>query len=88
VKWKRDHNRAGIQHLKGDKWTGPIQSGRWLYHRGIIEPDGDEVDALIVGPKATTSWHEANEKVEVPAAARRNDPRTAGEKEVIHGDPQ
>lgn len=86
MRWARDHNRAGVQHKKGDKWSGPIQSGRWLYHRGHLEPDGDPIDALITGPKAPpAAWHGASEQL---AAETRNAPQPAGATEEENGYPQ
>jgi len=58
MRYARDHTRNGVKHAKGDKYTGPTHSGRFLYHRGILEPDGDPQDADITRPaRAAQAWN-------------------------------
>lgn len=47
MRFTRHHTRNGIHYKPGDPYAGPVHSGRFLYHRGIIEPDGGPDDAAI-----------------------------------------
>lgn len=51
MKFKRRHNRNGRQFEVGDQWTGDIDGGRFLYHRGILEPDGHPMDGFVTSAK-------------------------------------
>lgn len=84
MKFKKRHNRNGRQYEIGDKWTGDVDSGRFLYHRGILEPDGDPRDHLVTSaqPVRGVAWSDTDtftaDKVTAPADS-------AGEKENDHG---
>jgi hypothetical protein len=55
MKYRKKHTRNGVTHEAGDPYDGPIHSGRFLYHRGVLEPDGSPDDALITSPKQIRS---------------------------------
>lgn len=81
MKFTRRHNRNGHQYEIGDKWTGDIDGARFLYHRGILEPDNDPRDHLVtsVKPVRGAAWSDAN-------ADLSTTPAEAGGTETEHGD--
>lgn len=88
MKFTRDHTRNRTLHRKGSQWTGGVDGGRFLYHRGILEPDGSPGDELITGPKPPrAAWHGTTEDTPVetkekrPARRKRDTPPSAGEQE-------
>ena len=59
MKFTKDHKRGKTQYRKGDHFDGLVNTARFLYHRGILEPDGDRLDALVTGPKVTKQMWDA-----------------------------
>jgi hypothetical protein len=60
MKYARAHRRAGIMHQPGDPFTGTVQSARFLYQRGVLEPNGDPLDHEVTknpGPRAEQRWN-------------------------------
>lgn len=49
MRYARDHTINNRKRAKGDAFTGDTNTGRFLYHRGVLEPDGSENDAAITG---------------------------------------
>ena len=47
MRYAKRHMRDGVTHNIGDPYTGPVHTGRFLYHRGVIEPDGSAEDEPI-----------------------------------------
>lgn len=59
MRFKRNHTRNGTRYARGDPFTGPVNTGRFLYQRGILEPDGGPDDHVITrnpGPRARQQW--------------------------------
>ena len=55
MKFKKRHNAA----QPGDPYKGDVHTGRFLYQRGVLEPDGGPDDAAITrnpGPRARQQW--------------------------------
>lgn len=81
MKYARRHNRNGTQHEVGDPYRGDIDGGRFLYHRGILEPDGSPMDEFITSAKPIkgAAWSDADtfQSTEPPA--------DAGDKENTNG---
>ena len=80
MRFKKRHNRNGRQFEIGDKWTGDVDGGRFLYHRGILEPDGDPRDHLVTSAKPVrgAAWSDTTTFAE-------DAPATAGEQENSNG---
>jgi len=53
MRFARDHKRGKTAYRKGDPFVGTVKVARFLFHRGILEPDGNPMDALVTGPKVT-----------------------------------
>lgn len=51
MKFKKRHNRNGRQHEVGDRYVGDVDGARFLYHRGVIEPDGHPMDEFVTSAK-------------------------------------
>jgi hypothetical protein len=59
MRFKKTHTRNGVRHERGDPYSGPVNSGRFLYQRGVLEPDGGPDDDAITrnaGPRARQQW--------------------------------
>lgn len=61
MKFKRAHNHNGHQYAAGDKYTGPVHTGRFLFQRGALEPDGSPEDAPITSKRPLSSWSTGEE---------------------------
>lgn len=48
MKYKRPHRHNGVSHQPGDPFTGTVNTGRFLYHRGVLEPDGGPDDEATI----------------------------------------
>lgn len=85
MRFKKRHNRNGHQYEVGDKWTGDVDGGRFLYHRGILEPDGDPIDKFVTSAKPVrgVAWSDTDTFAAKPDASPAD---SAGEKETQHGD--
>ena len=47
MKFKRAHTRNGVRYEVGAAFVGDTNTGRFLYQRGVLEPDGSPGDDLI-----------------------------------------
>lgn len=47
MKYRRPHRHNGVAHKAGDPFRGTVNTGRFLYQRGILEPDGHADDPAI-----------------------------------------
>lgn len=57
MKFKRRHTHNGVTHEAGDPFTGSINTGRFLYHRKALEPDGGpDDDAITRNPSRRHAW--------------------------------
>ena len=80
MKFTRRHNRNGRQHEVGDRYVGDVDGARFLYHRGVIEPDGHPMDEFVTSAKPVKGavWSDENTFTE-------DAPATAGSQETEHG---
>ena len=53
MKFTKDHRRGARLYRAGDRFEGAVKTARFLYHRGILTPDGAFGDELVTGPKVT-----------------------------------
>lgn len=81
MKYAKRHNRNGRQYEAGDPYTGDIDGGRFLYHRGILEPDGHPMDKFVTSTKPLrgAAWSDAD-------TFTTTSPAPAGEQENSNGD--
>lgn len=59
MKYARTHMHNGVTHKAGDPFAGDVQTGRFLYQRGALAPDGSPDDDAITrkpGPRALQRW--------------------------------
>jgi hypothetical protein len=62
MKYAKRHQRGIRVFQRGETFDGSLNTARFLYHRGILEPDGSDADALVTGPKhKTPTWTEPGE---------------------------
>lgn len=61
MKFKRKHTHNGKTYAAGDRYTGPVHTGRFLYQRGALEPDGSPEDAAITAKRPLNSWSDGSE---------------------------
>ena len=59
MKFTKEHKRGRRTYRVGDRFEGAIKTARFLYHRGILTPDGAPEDALVTGPKVTSQVWDA-----------------------------
>lgn len=52
MRYKRAHTRNGVRHPAGDAFVGSLDSARFLYRKGVLEPDGNPEDPLVMGAPA------------------------------------
>ena len=53
MRFARDHTHNGVHQPAGAAFVGDTNTARFLYHRGVLEPDGAPGDDLVTGPKTT-----------------------------------
>jgi hypothetical protein len=56
MRFAKRHTRNGITFEAGDAYTGDVQGGRFLYQRGVLQPDGSPGDDAITSPKPKQQW--------------------------------
>lgn len=59
MKFKRRHTRNGVTHEAGEPFRGDKNTARFLFHRGILEPDGSRDDDAITrnpSPRRQHVW--------------------------------
>lgn len=62
MKFARDHTHNRRRYKKGERYEGDVNTGRFLYHRGVLEPDGAEHDAAITSKRPQKqAWHSGDE---------------------------
>lgn len=67
MRFKKDHTHNGTAHKKGDKYEGGIGFARFLYHRGILEPDGSPMDKHVTAKRPNKqAWHSGDETQDAP----------------------
>lgn len=83
MKYAKRHNRNGRQHEVGDRYVGDVDGARFLYHRGVIEPDGHPMDEFVTSTKPVKGavWSDTDTFTE-------DAPATAGESENTNGNSQ
>jgi hypothetical protein len=71
MRYKRAHTRNGVRVEAGTPYTGPVNTGRFLYQRGILEPDGGPDDHAIArapGARARQRWGFEEDAAPPPSA--------------------
>ena len=70
----------GHAYAKGEHYPGGVNTARFLYHRGVLEPDGSPEDAYVTSPKVKkTAWHDNSGTPETtPAPKRTRTRKTSG----------
>lgn len=57
MKYARAHTHNGVTHKKGDPFDGDVNTGRFLYNRQALEPDGGPDDeAITSNPSRRHAW--------------------------------
>lgn len=65
MKFARPHTMNGHAYAKGEHYPGGVNTARFLYHRGVLEPDGSPEDAYVTSPKVKkTAWHDNSDTPE------------------------
>lgn len=72
MKFVRDHTHNGVQHKKGSLYEGGIGFARFLFHRGILEPSGAEMDEHVTAKKPNKpAWHSGTEAQDAPKKGKK-----------------
>lgn len=67
MKFTRDHTHNRVLHKKGARYEGGIGFARFLYHRGILEPDGSPMDKHVTAKKPQKqAWHSGDDNQDAP----------------------
>ena len=72
MRFTRDHTHNGTRHEKGEPYTGGIGFARFLYQRGILEPDGHTMDPHVTVKRPDKSaWHSGDETLDKPTKGKK-----------------
>jgi hypothetical protein len=57
MRFARKHTHNGVTHQPGDPFTGTVNTGRFLYHRGVLEADGGpDAHFITRNPSRRHAW--------------------------------
>ena len=70
MKYRRQHTHNGVIYKPGDPFTGDINTGRFLYNRRVLEPDGGPNDLAITrDPSRRHAWGLGEDAATKPGVA-------------------